>query len=175
MEGGDRLARRGDGTLAGPLESGSVADLERDASEYRDRRVVLAETSEVREIRLVSGSHAIRAWREAADRPWMARDEPGGEPIRASATKIDDLLDRLRWLRIEGFESPLGPIDRTLILSGDRGELGRIGWSPASGAPPARRCGATSSWRPGVAFVVDPDRLGSVPEKAADLADGGTP
>lgn len=164
---GKRPARRIDSSIGGDLDASAIVGLERDASEFRDRRVVLAEPSDVREVRWVEGERSVRAWREAADRPWSVEERPGTGASAASATKIYDALDRLRWLRATGFEkSPPSAFGRAVVLLGESGEMGRIEIAGTD----VRRV-VRSSWRPGVLSVVDADRLGAFPERAADLFD----
>jgi len=141
--------------------------------------VVRVEADAVRAIRVSDGDHAFRARREGAPPRWSIVDEPGGTSIPGSEAKVADLLDRLRWLRAERFGgSGPSPDARVVELEGAEGTLGKIELDRApydapaeSGAPAGKLLRLRSSWRPGVALSVAAERVGALPQRAADLGE----
>lgn len=169
MPDGTRWARRQGSLKAGVLEAGSLSDLTRQAAEYRDRRVLTVEADEILAIRIVDGASSLRVARKEGDSTWSVREEPGGSPVAASAAKVDELIDRLRWLRAERFDDPAPGADaRVVELEGKQGSLGRI---EVDREPHDKLLRLRSSWRPGASLSVPAERVGSLPQRAADLTD----
>ncbi len=166
-----RWARRLDSSAGGVLEAGSVSDLTRDAGEYRDRRVMRAEPDEILAVRVTDAARSVRAWRKDRDSKWTVREGPGGSELAASESKVNELLDRLRWLRAERFDAGEPALDaRVVELEGAAGSLGRIeiDREPYDAGKLLR---VRSSWRPGALLAVPPERVGVLPQHAADLTD----
>ena len=166
---GARWARKQGSATAGMLEAGSLSDLSRDASEFRDRRVVQAESDEILTVKIIDGASSLRVARKEGDSAWSAQEEPGGSAVPASASKVNELIDRLRWLRAERFDDPAPGADaRVVELEGAKGSLGRI---EVDREPYDKLLRVRSSWRPGVTLSVPAERFGSLPQHAADLTD----
>jgi len=182
--GEDRYACRENGRC-GVVAASALRDLERPADDYRDRRLMTAAAGEIREIDLKSGAGELRVVRTGTgeDAASWSVQEGKAEALSADPARVEALLDRLGWLRASSFEDPshVPSLGVSLVLTGEKGELGRLEFSseasqfPAKeGEPAQRRLYARSSWRPGILFTVPADGLGSLPRSAADLTRKGS-
>jgi len=171
-------ARRSTGGFNCLVDDSAVSNLRRSPQELRERRITFVEASDVREIVIRSNeSGDLTARRDATDGAWSMR-EGSGPWKEATSRAIDDLLDRLRWLRAESFESGsdgAAPAKRTLLLHGATGELGRLEFlndppvAPGAPAGDGRKIRVRSSWRPGLVLEISEGGLGALPLKASDL------
>jgi len=180
---GKRWARRATGDFVALVDTAALAVLERDPSELRDARIFAAEPKDVRAVIVEGGGAAeISARRAGEDGAWSITGADGS--ARAAAPRaIEDLIDRVKWLRAVSFDEPKAGLRelRTLIFRGEQGDLGRIDVFAAREAPAGaeQRLYLQSSWRPGLTLGVKAETLGTLPSKADDLVartvDASTP
>lgn len=174
-EGGDRPARRLGSTVVGWLRGADLRDLmERKAAELRDKRLVLCSLPEILEARLEREGRTLTVRREKEGEPW--RVEEGGTSGPADGGKVEDFLDRLRWLRAMPVEAGVPPAswELSILFAGASGPVGRLDIGPefeerAAGGAEKKRV-ARSSWRPGFLFSFPSESLGAIPSGRADLA-----
>jgi hypothetical protein len=172
---GKRWARRGSGEFLALVDTAALAVLERDPAELRDARVFDAEPKDVRAVIVKGGSTEFSAQRADADADWNLKDAAGA--VRAPAPRaVDDLIDRMKWLRATSFDQPKVELHelRTLVFQGEQGDLGRIDFFEPRGAAAAdgeKLLYAKSTWRPGLTLGVRAEAVGTLPAKADDLVE----
>ncbi len=169
-------ARRVGSTVVGWVRAAEARELfERGAQDVRERRLVLASAPDVLEVRLEGGGRSLRARREKEGDPWKM-EEGGAAAGPADAGKVEDFLDRLRWIRAtpaDGTDPPAS-WELTIRLAGGSGELGRLELAPETETTTEhgveKRRLARSSWRPGFVFSFPAESLGAIPSSRGDLA-----
>jgi hypothetical protein len=168
-EGGEDLPARRIGSSVGVIAPDSVKDLARDVDTYRDRRVMLITAPEVREVRFVAGERTLRIKRAGEGADWKILTDQGKEEA-ADGEKVDELIDRLRWLRARRFASngfAASDAERVIEFVGEKGLLGSIAIGPRASA--SEMVEVRSTWRQGMVFAVAEESLGKLPSAAADL------
>lgn len=172
--GGERPARRVGSTVAGWIRASDLQDLmERKARDLREKRLVLASAAEILQVRIERAGRTLTVKREREGEPWQV--EEAGTSGPADGGKVEDLLDRLRWIRATPEDGRAAPDwEMSLQFAGASGALGRLDIGPefedrGEGDAGKKRL-ARSSWRPGFLFSFPSESLGTVPTGRADLA-----
>lgn len=169
------LARRAASTVAGWIRAADVKDvLTRKARDLREKRLVFASSGDILEIAIEGRGRSLVLKRSKEADPWRAEDGSGATPL--DTAKVEDFLDRLRWIRATPVDSvpPSLAWELSVRLAGSSGELGRLEIGPeyeeTGEDGREKRRHARSSWRPGFLFSFASESLGPVPSSAADLA-----
>jgi hypothetical protein len=173
---GKRLGWKEDRALAGLVEESVVRELEHPSESFRDPRITLFSSPDVRRLAIERGDTTLRIERNTESSPWTGSEGSGAFPV--DGKRVDTLLEQLRNLTGLGFEPapPATPATGTITLAGAAGELARLTWGPLQSAATP---GVVSVWlttpsRPGVVFRVVASGFGPIPAKAADLAETTT-
>lgn len=171
--GGPALGARLPSGYGGNVPDRAAGELERPASEFRDRRVASFSNRDVREIVLERAPGHLSVRRDKEGAAWKVVDGRGA-PGTADERRVEDFLDRLRWLRgatkdDAGFAAP----ECLVRVRGEKDDLVRLeigakGPAAGAGATSATRL-VRSSWRPGVVFALTEEALGPLPATTADL------
>ncbi len=175
---------------SGTPESGFISapeekELERDAEDFRDRRVIPISSEAVLGIGIRKSGSTLRLSRAPDGESWTVARE-GAASAPADSAKVEEFLDRICMLRADSILPDLGRMEGKSLgeieLSGKTGRLGLIELVaiPAgdekrqgAGAEASRTERARTTWRPGWLFEISDEALGTIPLGPADLARGG--
>lgn len=175
--GGKRVAFREGATSAGVIEESAATELERAPDTYRDTHIASFSLPDVRAIAIERGGATLRLERKAEGSPWTGLD--GGTSFQVDPTRVEALLEKLRWLDAAGFttSSQGNPATGTIAVLGASGDLARVSWGPAAptGDSKVESVWVTTPKRPGVVFRVPASGFGPIPARAADLAPAPPP
>jgi hypothetical protein len=173
--GGKRVAWREGAASAGLVPESGIADFDRPAPAFRDRQVLGFSSPDVRRVVITRGATSLTLARASEAAPWTVRQ--GSEPeTPADGARVTALIERLRSVRAASVEdaAPPSPATGTLVVSGEKGELGRASWGSL---PPAS--GEESVWvttpRRGTTFRVPASAFGPIPQGPRDLAPSPSP
>lgn len=176
----ERLARRDGSGWTGRVADKDVSELIRPAEEFREHRPVLFSSPDLRGVRIEGSGIRLRAFRDREGSGWSVSDGEG-PPMRADGAKIDEFVDRLRWIRARRVvDAPPSAFPEVLRVEfeGEGAVLGRLEVDrlpPAAPrkeaeAAPEETARARSTFRPGCVFDVPLSQLAGLPRRAADLA-----
>ena len=121
----------------------------------------------------------LAATRERDGGAWAVH-ENGGPAVEADGAKIDQMVDRLRWLRatrVTGAPSRAFATRLAIEITGEGRILGQLELDRvppvvepiAPEAAPGETSLARSSWRPGCVLEIPVSQLSGLPRRASDL------
>ncbi len=172
---GERRARREGGVWSGVVADSDVSEMLRAPAEFREHRPLLFSSPDLRGVRIEGSGIRLGASRAREGTAWSVRGN-SGPPLQADGTRIDEMVDGLRWIRAARVEDapshPFAPA-LTIELEGEGRPLGRLELDrvpPVAAANSEETLRARSTTRPGCLFEIPIAQLAALPRRPADLA-----